>query len=280
MTTPTILSAAEFRKAPWRSLRSQEIKELAALTFPEERQVAVWLAKEYYKGQGEIIDAGAFFGGSALTLALGVRENASLQSADKAGRVHSYDNFTWASWIRKDLQPPDVQFGTSFLNKFHDTIRKAEDAIVVYPGDITHRVWRGGPIELLFVDCAKTFAANAAVIRIFFPHLIPGRAIVNQQDFAIQSRLVWIHAAMEYFWDKFEELGSTIRGGTTLFRLTRAISAEECEACVSALKGDCLTLAEKAARRFDAADRRHGNILASIEAYQKSPLDLAEVCLP
>ena len=57
-----------------------------------------------------------------------------------------------------------------------------------------------GPTEILFVDCAKTFAANAAVMRLFFPCLLP-ESLIIQQDYATASRLIWIHAAMEYLWD-------------------------------------------------------------------------------
>lgn len=49
------------------------------------------LARDQYTGQGEIIDGGAFLGGSTLALATGLRDNPSV--ANRAGRVDLYDMF-------------------------------------------------------------------------------------------------------------------------------------------------------------------------------------------
>lgn len=259
---------------PWSDVTSAEIETVTAYTFPEERKVAMWLTRDCYTGEGEIIDAGAFFGGSALSLAVGLRQNPKMTDADKAGRIHSFDNFTWAPWIKKDLVPPDAKFGSSFLNVFHDTIRKYQDLLVIHPGDVEKRRWRLGPIEILFIDCAKSFEANSTIVEMFFPNLIPGLSIINHQDYAVPARLVWIYATMEYFWDKFEDLGTTLSGGTTLFRLASRIDEEEARSCVKALRTDCLALAERAIVRYPTTDRRNGAIRKSIEFFRQDPLPL------
>ncbi len=259
---------------PWSTIDDPEIKGLVAFTFLEERKIALWLARDYYRGEGEIIDGGAFFGGSALSLAAGLRVNAVVPDGQKGSRIHVFDNFTWDSWINKKHLPDDVRFGTSFLNIFHDTVRKYEDLLIIHPGNIEQRSWRHGPIELLFVDCAKSFTANAAIMELFFPHLIPGRSIVNQQDYAIVSRLVWLHASMEYFCDKFEELGIGMSGGTSLFRLIEPITAEDVQSCIAALRTGCLDLAERAMYRYEPGDRRRNCIRKSIEGYNRQPLPI------
>src|SRR5204863_8938324 len=43
--------------------------------------------------------------------------------------------------------------------------------------------WHGGPIEILFVDAAKSWTLLNAILRVFGPHLEPGRSRVILQDF-------------------------------------------------------------------------------------------------
>ena len=260
-----------FRNEPWQSIDAPELHNIEAYTFLEERQLCAWLAQEIYTGKGEIVDAGAFFGGSALSFAVGLARNQRLADDDKVGRVHSFDKFEWDPWIKQEFRPENVAFGSSFANRYHDTVKPYDAMVTVYPGDICQRRWRSGPIEILFIDCAKTFAANAAVMRLFFPHLSP-ESIIIQQDYAVLSRLIWIHAAMEYLWDFFDDHGCTKFGGSTLFSVKKAIAAEDVEDCIQAIRTNCLALAQSAAERF--SDRRRAGILNSIAAYKDSPLPL------
>ncbi|MGH3633037.1 MAG: hypothetical protein ACRDTS_02820, partial [Mycobacterium sp.] len=80
-----------FRNSPWESLDAPELAITKGLTFLEERKLCMWLAQEIYTGKGEIVDAGAFFGSSALSFAVGLACNERLAHDDKAGRVHSFD---------------------------------------------------------------------------------------------------------------------------------------------------------------------------------------------
>ena len=263
-----------FAAAPWRSIDDAAVKAIVAYSFFEERQIAIWLARDVYRGHGAIIDAGAFFGGSALSLCTGLAQNDAVPVHAKVAAVHVFDVFRWAPWIHKDCIPPGTVMGTSFLNVFHDGLREYSEFTLIHPGDISKRVWRLGPIEILFIDCAKDFGANASIMRMFFPSLIPGVSIVNQQDYAIMSRLIWIHAAMEFFWDRFELLASTVSGGTTLFRLIAPITAEDVEACIVAISADCTGIARRGADRYAAEDRRRHAIVTSIESFEKAPMAL------
>src|SRR3712207_3988236 len=49
------------------------------------------LARDWYGGSGEIIDAGAFLGASSYALGRGLEQNPRV--ADKAGRIHAYGLF-------------------------------------------------------------------------------------------------------------------------------------------------------------------------------------------
>jgi len=263
-----------FETAPWKRVAADEIATTRAYTFLEERQLAVWLARDRYRGRGEIVDAGAFLGGSALSFAIGLDRNERVADSEKVGRIHSFDTFEWLPWIRKDFLPPDVEFGKSFLGRYHDTLKKYERSIVIHPGDISTRAWRFGPIEILFVDCAKSFATNAAILRLFFADLLPGGYLV-QQDYCCNSRLIWLHATMEFFWKKFEDKGTTRSGASTIFRLVEPITREDIEACIAAMKKDCVGLAERATDRYEPSDRRRAEIIASLASFKSAPLALS-----
>ena len=263
----------QFAGAPWRTIVSDELRDAEALTFPEERQLGAWLARDYFTGRGEIIDAGAFFGGSALSFAVGLSRNERVAREDRVGRIHSFDTFEWLPWITKKFLPENVRFGSSFLDRYHETVRKYDTLITIHPGDIIRQTWRGGPIEILFIDCAKSYEANNAIMKLFFPSLTTGSIIV-QQDYAIVSRLVWIHAAMEFLAGNFSDLGCTRIGGSTIFRVEKPITAQDVSACQSALKSGLIPLARAAADRFDATDRRRAAVLGSIEKFEEAPLPI------
>jgi hypothetical protein len=260
---------------PWLHVDTAEYESVIAYSFREERQVLAWLAQSRYEGWGEIVDLGTFFGGSTLCLCVGLMNNQSLTQEKKIGRIHGFDVYTWAHWIRKDWVPTNVEFGTSFMNVFHNTLTKYARMVTIHPGAIEQRDWRFGPIELMIIDCAKSFDANAAVVRNFFPSLMPGSSVVHQ-DYAIVSRLIWIHATMEYFWDKFENEGITASGGTTLFRLREPITAVEAAECIRVTRRHCIELARRAVNRYEETDRRRVAIVKSIEAFSENPLPLPD----
>src|SRR5262249_9380154 len=45
--------------------------------------------------------------------------------------------------------------------------------------------WKGGAIEIIYIDCGRTIEANEAWWRIFASHFIPGRTLVIMQDWQL-----------------------------------------------------------------------------------------------
>ena len=77
-----------------------------------------------------------------------------------------------------------VGMGQSFAAIFRRATAEFADLIEVHAGDLLEQTWPAGvPIEILFVDVAKTLALSGKVLTEFFAHLTPGKSIVIHQDF-------------------------------------------------------------------------------------------------
>jgi hypothetical protein len=247
-----------------REWQDQDIGELAsvdALLTTEEMQLFSWVAQHHYTGAGEIVDAGSFIGGSAAAFAHGLARNPRV--TDRSGRIHSFDTFSFRPFFNKEIPALDgMRGGESFLGVFHEQVRRFDTSVTVHPGDLTRRTWRGGPIELLMVDCAKTAALNDHVLRQFFPALVPGMSWLLHQDFASRSRLHWIHASMYLLRDHFEFVGGVEEGGTVFFRCQREVTADDVERVIAQQHdADVVALADEAARHMAPHGRRYARVI-------------------
>jgi hypothetical protein len=173
----------------------------------DERRLLYWLTREYYQGAGHIVDGGCFLGGSTVALAAGLRDGGH---PDADGKVHAYDQFVLNQYmIDHYLQDrPGLKPGDSFRPLFDELTRPYRRYLQVNEGDIIHLGWGGEPIEVLFLDVLKNWPINDSVLRNFFPHLIPGRSVVVQQDY-VHEWCPWIHISMELLADYFDYLDFT-----------------------------------------------------------------------
>ena len=131
----------------------------------------------------------------------------------------------------------DFREGESFRSIFDAQTRAYSDLVHVHPGDITNTPWSGEPIEILFIDLAKTKDVNDFIIREMFPCLIPGRSIVIHEDYLFY-RLPWIHITMERLAEHFELLCDT-EYNSVVFGLTKQITRADVERAVwSAMAGE------------------------------------------
>jgi hypothetical protein len=187
---------------PWRA-RGLSPEVLAATTMLsiEERQLLAWLTESYWQGDGAIVDGGCFLGGSTVALAEGLRA----RPGDSAGvRIDVFDLFEVEPYM-VDMYFPGtgLQAGDSFRGEFDKATAGVADLLEVHDGDLAQLGWDGRPIEVLFVDFAKSWSLNDVVVREFFPCLIPGRSIVLQQDYAFAFQ-PWIAITMEHLRESFE----------------------------------------------------------------------------
>ena len=81
--------AYSFQNPPWQ-LPGATVEGLpAGMLRSREASMLYHLARDYFSGMGDIIDAGAFLGASSFCLAKGLQDNQSIGAT--SGRIHAYD---------------------------------------------------------------------------------------------------------------------------------------------------------------------------------------------
>lgn len=157
---------------------------------PSERELYYRLAKDSYRGAGEIVEIGTLVGASSVAFAQGILDNSNV--TNKRKRLHSFDTFRFVPSEVFDgafFSQHGIDLGTDgdFLDAYLQNTAGYEDVIDVTKGDATKAVWSGEPIEILFVDGDKTAEFQEAIIRGFYPHLIPGVSLIVEQDFSFPN---------------------------------------------------------------------------------------------
>lgn len=191
------------KDVPWRALpvSGRDVNSVPSMITSDESLYLHWLARCRYRGLGEIVDGGPLLGGSTMALAEGLRLNPAV--TNRVRRIHSYDLFEYTPAMKRVFkgraEPPP---SSSLLSEFMRHTLPWREQICVYPGDVCQYTWNGAPIEILFIDLAKTWEIQRHLLRTFFPSLIPGVSTVVQQDYFFVS-CYWIHLLMEYLHEYF-----------------------------------------------------------------------------
>lgn len=139
------------------------------------------LAKHAYRGKGAIIDLGCGKGGSTHAFCSGLSENP--QNKNKTKRIVAIDCFEFG----------DACHGRHCtLADFRGAIEGYDAHVDICPGDFMDFEWKGGDVEILFVDIAKTLDLFRHTVRNFYGNLVPGESTILHQDFG-RPRLPWLH---------------------------------------------------------------------------------------
>jgi hypothetical protein len=231
----------------------------------DEVRLLTYLADDYYSGAGAIVDAGCFLGGSTVALADGLRRNLRRRGCPPAKVIHAYDRFQIEPWTIGTFVPPDSRAGDSFRPQFDRHIARYADLVEVHEGDIRAFPWTNGPIEILFVDVAKHWTVCDWVTWQFFPHLIPGRSVVVQQDYLYHHWVAWLHVTMEFYAPYFEYLCDTGVNSVAFLHTTPIPAHVLREHTVESLTtAEKIELMDRAARRFPSAQ---SDLLRSAKAH-------------
>jgi len=211
---------------PWLAPNAQAGSYALGMLGLEERKLLYQLARYIYTGEGAVVELGAFCGASTCCLAAGLRDNPLA-----AGRhVHSYDRFIanepyLVDFIRTQFGEA-IGIGQSFAPIFRRATTEFADLIEVHAGDLLEQTWPSEvPIEILFIDVAKTLALSGKVITEFFPHLIAGKSIVIHQDF-YHPTAFYLPVVMDFLRDHFTIIEPG-RDWSVGFRLDSAIPQEK-----------------------------------------------------
>jgi hypothetical protein len=213
-----------------------------------ERTLLYWLAR-YYAAGDAIVDAGSFLGGSTVALLAGVADR-----VDTARRppVVSYDRFRVEAYTISKFFANDqgVRIGDSFRERFDGHVARFDVPHIVHEGNIVEIGWNGGSIDVLFLDVLKSWKINDAVLREFFPSLVPGRSVVIHQDYG-WGGFPWIPISVELLRDSLV-LVDWMEWGSHVFFVERELPTDVLERGVGVLDFDTkFHLMERAIARSD-----------------------------
>lgn len=195
-----------------------------------EKQFLYHLARDYYSGDGFIVDAGIFLGASTYCFGAGIRDSARRAEIEarrprpiislEKGIVTPTMLRTFRHYgIAQDLKP-----GDSFAPLVQRYIAPVRRFVRLRFGDVMEQGRAIGPIEILFLDLIKQESVARFVFGSFFRKLIPGRSIVIQQDYFFDG-LEFLKPFQEYFADKFAFVGEI--GSSAIFRCVAPITMKD-----------------------------------------------------
>jgi hypothetical protein len=236
-------------RRPWRDIGlPSDAQGVPTMLSKSERKLLYSLARDYSSGDGAIVDAGCFLGGSTAALLAGVRDRADAWAGPP---VTSYDLFRVEAYtLRKFFDDGDVRVGDSFRARFDANVSAFSVPHVVQEGDITQLGWSGENIDVLFLDVLKSPAINDAALRDFFPSLVPGRSIIVHQDYG-WGYTPWIPITVELMRDSLV-LIDWMEWGSHVFFLEGEVPPELIENGVAGLELDVrFELVEQAIARAE-----------------------------
>ncbi|MEM7743392.1 MAG: hypothetical protein AAF409_06740 [Pseudomonadota bacterium] len=211
-----------FDTQPWKGVTvPPEALSVQTMLSEEEGQMLYWLGLDYATGQGAACDLGCFAGGSSARLAAG------LAAGGHGAVLHAYDHFLIQEEQKaRYLYPAGIKpfEGTDMLPAVRQLLRPWAEQLVFHKGNLREIGWAGGPIELLFIDAAKTPQTTDFIAGVFMPSLIPGHSLVIHQDYQ-HWRQPWVPAQMELLSDCFELVAWTFKG-TAVFRCCAPVTPD------------------------------------------------------
>lgn len=202
------------------------------------------VARNEYSGVGEIVDLGPLLGVGTRALAKGIEHNP--RQFKKSKRIWSYDAMDWR-WVKNYLVDTPVGDDFSLEPMFWETNDDTRQFINLHKGDILQRKWTGEPIDVLFIDLAKSYEINDHIVREFFPYLREGATLI-QQDY-LHPDSPWLHMTMGWFADHFNYIAG-VRHCSAVFRLKKLIPAASQFPSLSSMPISDQTALIKISRRF------------------------------
>jgi len=243
------------RGAPWNDPTFSVppvVERVPGMLTHDEKRMLYWSTAYAYEAEGLILDQGAFLGGSAICFAAALRNRGFGSQL-----IHSYDRFRLGpfereTWFAEGAPPGDITRPLYDAN-----LRGFHDLICVHEGDILLQQWRGGAIELLFVDIAKTAQIWDHVVKTFFPSLIANRSLLVLQDYLYEQCGPWHHVVMEKLSDHFSIVGDT-GVNSVLFEYHGRLTPGRIEKAAWGRidPAEKLELMERAVERMDTREKR------------------------
>jgi hypothetical protein len=225
----------------WKWVRFPYPREIPTMLQPEETQYLYWLGASVWMSEGIVLEIGPWLGGSTMCLAAGM--HASDRPAE--GRLHAVDNFLWRDFMAARAQLP-IQPGQSFEPFFLKNLDTYRDIVVSHAATLPDETIEGdheatakrfaseaevpaldvapgnGPIEIIFIDGAKSWRGMAHLLRIVRERMVPGKTLLVCQDYKYWGTY-WVPMMMARLRDYITPVHNVLGATTVTFRLEREI---------------------------------------------------------
>jgi len=208
-----------------------------------EQRYLHWLGRTQWSDEGHVIEIGPWLGGSTACLVAGMRAG----RAAARHRLHAFDNFVWREFMTRFASLP-IAPGDSFEPWFLKNVETWSDLVVAHrqtlpdetiEGDKQSESWRGAvapavepfawsgePIEILFVDGAKSWRGMRWLLSCVAGSLIAGRTLLVAQDFKHWGSY-WVPLMLARFQSSLELRHVVERGSTATFLLREPLDARK-----------------------------------------------------
>lgn len=200
-------------RSPWLHVAVKR-SEIPGMVSQEERQYYEYIGR-FYSGKGVAIELGPWLGCSTASIINGLTRNPHFAGK----RLYVYDDFVWrAAWmnghVSKNEQLENHQDFQFLFEKYAKPIAKylaiEKRKIISFDGNenIPQLTWDRGPIEIMYIDCGRTFEANQAWYNIFAPSFIRGTTLLILQDWQTHSEVPvkWFNQIREFVDSKGSDL--------------------------------------------------------------------------
>ena len=143
----------------------KEVNPVESMICGDESRCMHWLARDYFTGEGHIVDLGPLAGGSTHSFASGLALNPAAQGRTEI--IYSYDLWHFFESWDKFFPGETMALGQDLLPHFARNLRRYEHWIKPHKGDLCNYAWVRRPIEILFYRCCQdpeTLGAHPARI--------------------------------------------------------------------------------------------------------------------
>ena len=217
------------RKLPRRYKKYRQPDGLWSMTIPRELAFCESYARECFSGEGCMVDLGCWFGATTFSLACGLKRN---RHAKYNRRIEAFDLFVWRDPMNAEADkigmPRMYQHGESFYADVLKLMEPYKEVVHLHQQDLLQYQPTQVPVEFLFIDAMKSWPLAEKIVTDFFPLLIPGKAIVVQQDFSFHHPIAATsHLLMWRLRDHFDWLHQIPRSGSVAFISKKRIEAAE-----------------------------------------------------
>lgn len=180
----------------------------------------------YFGRDGAIVDLGCWLGSTSIALAQGILSHGS-KANNRNEKVFGFDAFQWEAWMPAHIPYCLYEPGDSFLPEARRIVREyGGGKVELIRADLGLYRWNGGPIKILLVDAMKNEHLAMQIPRNFFPSLIPGSLLI-QQDFK-HYYTSWIHV-LQYRLRQYFRFYRSVQLGTAAFEVLAPIPREAIE---------------------------------------------------